>query len=102
MATQGERITIFAAEEEEEGFRFLDTKKTQYLHDVDAQQVAENLRKFVNSLNTIVPAEGETSGDLLLKEFSVAVALNAKGKVGFLGTGAEAGASATFSLKFVR
>lgn len=47
----------------------------------------------VDSLKTSVKDKG-------LTEVTVAIGINAKGAVGFLGTGAEAGGSATLTLKF--
>ena len=45
---------------------------------------------------------GVPSSGFELKSFEVAVGVNAKGEVGFLGTGVEVGADATLTLKFER
>jgi hypothetical protein len=51
-------------------------------------------------LEGIIESLKATAKDSGLTEVTVAVGLNAKGAVGFLGTGAEAGGSATLTLKF--
>jgi hypothetical protein len=64
--------------------------------------IKANLQNFVDSLSTLLPALDPRDLPYQLDEFTVAAGINGKGKVGFLGTGAEAGASATLSLKFKR
>jgi hypothetical protein len=64
--------------------------------------VKTNLQNFIDSLSALLPALNVSDLPYQLDEFTVAAGINGKGKVGFLGTGAEAGASATLSLKFKR
>lgn len=88
-------ILIFNAGKDE--FGLLDEKRSVSL---PAADLRKNLEAFVLTLGDILPkAENQTPG-MGLKTVSVAVGVNGKGQVGFLGTGAEIGGSATLTLTF--
>jgi hypothetical protein len=71
--------------------------------DVPIERLKENLEKFVSSLNELLPAmDALSSQGTRLTSFEVSVGVNAKGEVGFLGTGVEVGAEATLTLTFQR
>jgi hypothetical protein len=65
-------------------------------------ELRKNLDDFVASLQDILPAAEKAASGIKLKSVSVAVGINGKGQVGFLGTGAEVGGSATLTLNFER
>jgi hypothetical protein len=65
-------------------------------------ELQNNLQDFISSLQNILPAADKPISGLGLKGVSVAVGINGKGKVGFLGTGAEVGGNATLTLTFER
>jgi hypothetical protein len=65
-------------------------------------ELRKNLDDFVASLEEILPAAEKSASGIKLKSVSVAVGVNGKGQVGFLGTGAEVGGSATLTLNFER
>ena len=82
--------------------------------EIPLDTLKENLRRFMDSIREILPSTtheipGDTpgapnaaqeQGSYRLRSFNVAVAINGKGQVGFLGTGVEVGASATLTLTF--
>ena len=80
-------------------FGLLDEKR-QIALPVD--ELRNNLADFMASLQEILPAADKTAAGMGLKSVSVAVGINGKGKFGFLGTGVEAGGSATLTLNFER
>ena len=54
-------------------------------------------------IRAVVDSEPDKlAGGMGLKSVSVAVGINGKGQVGFLGTGVEVGGSATLTLLFER
>lgn len=61
-------------------------------------ELRDNLETFMGSLQTILPALATSPGGLELKTVTVAVGINGKAQVGFLGTGAEVGGNATLTL----
>lgn len=63
--------------------------------------VKENLENFMGAVRDLLPSV-QQAGAYGLKSVDVAVGINAKGQVGFLGTGAELGGTATLTLKFER
>jgi hypothetical protein len=63
-------------------------------------ELRKNLDDFMDSLKEILPATQKPAGGMTLKTLSVAVGIDAKGQVGFLGTGAEVGGNATLTLNF--
>ena len=60
------------------------------------------LEDFMESFKDILPAAEKPATGLGLKTVSVALGIDGKGKVGFLGTGVEVGGSATLTLTFER
>ena len=64
--------------------------------------VKRNLREFVDGLGEVLSSVSLKKMGYQLESVSVAVGIDGKGTVGFLGTGAEAGASATLTLEFKR
>jgi hypothetical protein len=69
---------------------------------VSIETIRVNLASFVGSLDQIIPEVKAKEDGFKLSSFDVAVGVNAKGEVGFLGTGVEVGATATLTLKFSR
>ena len=61
-----------------------------------------NLDAFTKSLQTLLPAVADAGGGFGLKTVEIAVGIDGKGHVGFLGTGVEVGAQATITLTFSR
>jgi hypothetical protein len=59
-----------------------------------------SLGEFLPGLGAIIADVKSNAAALGLSEVSVALGVNAKGKVGFLGTGAELGGNSTLTLKF--
>ena len=64
--------------------------------------LSRNLAEFMSALQDILPAADKTASGMGLKSVAVAVGINGKGQVGFLGTGTEVGGSATLTLTFER
>jgi hypothetical protein len=60
----------------------------------------ESVGNFMPGLGAIIDDVKTKAKAAGLEEISVALGVNAKGAIGFLGTGAEAGGSATLTLKF--
>jgi hypothetical protein len=60
----------------------------------------KSLGEFMPGLGAIMEDVKAKAVDMGLNEVSVALGVNAKGKVGFLGTGAELGGTSTLTLKF--
>jgi hypothetical protein len=80
-------------------FELLDEKRQVAL---PVGELRENIAEFMASLEELLPAADKTAAGMGLKSVSIAVGINGKGKVGFLGTGVEAGGSATLTLTFER
>jgi hypothetical protein len=59
-----------------------------------------SLGEFMPGLGAIIAEVKDKAADMGLTEVSVALGVNAKGTVGFLGTGAEIGGNSTLTLKF--
>jgi hypothetical protein len=59
-----------------------------------------SLESFMPALGVIIADVKEKTKAAGLEEVSVALGVNAKGTVGFLGTGAEMGGTASLTLKF--
>jgi hypothetical protein len=91
------KIIIFTGETGE--FELLDEKRKIEL---PVNELRKNLEDFMNSFGEILPVVEEPAKGLGLKSVSVALGINGKGQVGFLGTGVEVGASATLTLTFER
>jgi hypothetical protein len=80
-------------------FDLLDEKRKVAL---PVDELHKNLEDFMASLQDILPAADKPTAGMGLKTVSVAVGINGKGQVGFLGTGVEIGGSATLTLTFER
>jgi hypothetical protein len=59
-----------------------------------------SVREFMPGLGAVMNDVKETAVALGLQEVEVALGINAKGKIGFLGTGSEVGGDASLKLKF--
>ena len=93
-------VLIFAGEDQSAAeFELLDEHRKSYL---PVGQIKANLREFMQSLAEILPTVETASGGYGLESFTVAVGINGKGQVGFLGTGGELGGNATLTLTFER
>ena len=66
------------------------------------EELRRNLEAFTKALQSLIPAAESVGRGLVLKELEVAVGVDGKGRVGFLGTGVDVGAQATITLKFNR
>jgi hypothetical protein len=88
-------ILIFSAD----SFELLDEKRQAKLH---VDDLRKNLDAFMASLKDILPSVDSAGAGFGLKTLTVAVGINGKGQVGFLGTGAEVGGTATLTLTFER
>jgi hypothetical protein len=85
-------VLIFAGEDQSAAeFELLDENRKSYL---PVSQIKANLRDFMQSLADILPTAETASGGYSLEGFTVAVGINGKGQVGFLGTGGELGGTA--------
>jgi hypothetical protein len=60
----------------------------------------ESINSFMPGLGAIIDDVKEKALAAGLKEVSVALGVNAKGTIGFLGTGTELGGTASTTLKF--
>jgi preprotein translocase subunit Sss1 len=91
------KVLLFSASSSD--FDLLDEKRKIAL---PVDELRNNLEDFIVSLQDILAAADKPAGKMGLKSASVAVGINAKGQVGFLGTGVEVGGSATLTLTFER
>lgn len=97
----GKKIIVFTGEapdEEDEEMELLEGGGVE-TH-LSVETVRRNLRQFMDSLNEMMPDLARGAAQYPLDKITVAVGINGAGKVGFLGTGAKAGASATLTLEF--
>lgn len=92
-----QKIVIFTKNADE--FELLGEKNKVELPVADLRR---NLDEFMGALKDILPAAEKPAVGLGLKTISVALGINGKGQVGFLGTGVEVGGSATLTLTFER
>ena len=90
---------VFIFNGEGTNLELLDEKRQVAL---PVDELRKNLHDFIASLHDILPAAEKASPGLSLKTAKVAVGINGKGQVGFLGTGVEAGGNATLTLTFDR
>lgn len=88
-------ILIFSAD----SFELLDEKRQAKL---PVDDLRKNLDAFMASLKDILPSVDSAGAGFDLKTLTVAVGINGKGQVGFLGTGVEVGGTATLTLTFER
>ncbi|WP_316226746.1 hypothetical protein [Bradyrhizobium sp. SZCCHNS3052] len=70
--------------------------------ELPVEDLRRSLDEFMASFSEILPAADKPPAGLGLKTISVALGINGKGQVGFLGTGVEVGGSATLTLTFER
>jgi len=80
-------------------FELLDEERKSRL---PVQKLKDNLHDFMGTLAEILPTIGTVGEGYGLESLTVAVGINGKGQVGFLGTGGEVGGTATLTLKFTR
>lgn len=83
-----------------DAFELLDTGSRGTALSID--ELKQNLSAFTKSLQTLIPAVADAGSGFGLKAVEVAVGIDGKGHVGFLGTGVEVGAQATIKLTFSR
>jgi hypothetical protein len=94
---ESRKVLVFSGSSSD--FDLLDEKR-QIALPVD--ELRKNLEDFTASLQEILPAADKLAAGMGLKSVSIAVGVNGKGQVGFLGTGVEVGGSATLTLTFER
>jgi hypothetical protein len=94
---QGREVFLFTKADSE--FELLDEKRKVTL---PVDELRKNLDDFIGSLRDILPIADSPTAGIGLKTVTVAVGINGKGQVGFLGTGVEIGGSATLTLTFER
>lgn len=70
--------------------------------DLPVDELRKNLGAFAETLKTLLPTVAEVGGGFGLTALEVAVGIDGKGHVGFLGTGVDVGAKATITLTFGR
>lgn len=95
MADGGE-ILIFGSSDD--SFELLEKGQSR----LPVNEVRKNLEAFMASLKDMLPSVEQAGPGFGLKKLTVAVGINGKGQVGFLGTGAEVGGNATLTLSFER
>lgn len=93
-------VLIFSTETTEgvRDFSLMGGKVRAGLVSLDALE--ENIVEIGPTLERVVASLRRTALNSGLSEVTVAIGVNAKGKVGLLGTGSELGGSATITLKF--
>jgi hypothetical protein len=95
--SENRTVLIFSSSSSQ--FDLLDEKRKIEL---PVDELRKNLDYFMASLKEVLPAIDKPTGGMGLKSVRVAVGINGKGQVGFLGTGVEVGGSATLTLTFQR
>jgi hypothetical protein len=95
--SMSEDSTVLVFSDPESDFELLDENRHVPLRVGDLRR---NLAEFMSSLREILPDEETTAAGMKLKGVTVAVGISGKGQVGFLGTGVEAGGTATLTLTF--
>ena len=58
---------------------------------VDVKILEQEIKKFLNAMQTILSNVSQTAGDFSMETVSVSVEVNAKGQVSLLGSGGEVG-----------
>jgi hypothetical protein len=102
MANDDRRVTVFGKSIPAAGEReFLDGAR-QGAFTPRVEDIKNSLQDFVASLKDILPMADTGVGGMGLNSVSIAVGIDGKGKVGFLGSGVEVGATATMTLTFER
>src|SRR5262245_59166861 len=97
MPDNTRRITVFTTDGI--GLESIDNNRKVEL---PVDELRKNLEDFMAAFGDILPAADKPTKGLDLKTVSVALGINGKGQVGFLGTGVEVGGSATLTLTFER
>lgn len=97
MTTPGDKIIVFS---KGDAFDLLDSGNRGT--ELPVEELKANLAAFTASLQSLLPALSDAGGGFGLKTVEVAVGIDGKGHVGFLGTGVEVGAQATIKLSFAR
>ena len=95
--TPPDSIIIFS---KGDAFELLDSGSRGTALPVD--ELRKNLDSFTQPLKTLLPAVSDAGSGFGLTSVEVAVGIDGKGHVGFLGTGVEVGAQATIKLTFSR
>jgi hypothetical protein len=95
--TESRKVLVFSGSSSK--FDLLDEKRQVAL---PVDELRKNLEDFMASLQDILPEADKPTAGMGLKAVSIAVGINGKGQVGFLGTGVEVGGSATLTLTFER
>ncbi|QPF86586.1 hypothetical protein IC762_10025 [Bradyrhizobium genosp. L] len=95
--SSADKVIIFTKNADE--FELLGEKSKVEL---PVDDLRRNLEEFMSAFKDILPAAEKPAAGLGLKTISVALGINGKGQVGFLGTGVEVGGSATLTLTFDR
>lgn len=95
----GREVLVFGKGDSAGDFSLLDERRQVAL---PVDELRRNLDDFMLSLRDILPAADTMAAGMRMKSVSVAVGINGKGQVGFLGTGVEVGGSATLTLTFER
>ena len=67
---------------------------------VKLAELEKNLEDMGPAINGVIGSLKKTAAEKGLAEVTLSLGINAKGKVGFLGTGTEIGGTATLSLKY--
>lgn len=96
--TSERTVFVFTGVDRDE-FELLDEKRKVPL---PIEELKKNLRDFTQSLSEMLPTMEEPRAGVGLKTLAVAVGINAKGQVGFLGTGVEVGGTATLTITYER
>jgi hypothetical protein len=95
---------VFARPDVDAAEGFLDEKHDGGLLSfrLPIETVRANLNEFMSSLDEVLPDLDSRRPGFILDTCEVAISINGKGQVGFLGTGGEAGGSATLTLTLKR
>jgi hypothetical protein len=92
-------VVVFSAPSASDDFELLDDRTSAGRSVLPVETIKVNLQVFMQSVRDILPSVS-AAGDYGLKTVSVAVGINGKGQVGFLGVGGEIGGTATLTLTF--
>jgi hypothetical protein len=97
-------VVIFATGDlpDAKGKGMLGGEKKLLSYTLSTETIKKNLQSFLASLDEILPTADQKRHGYGLDTCQVAVSINGKGQVGFLGTGGELGGSATLTLSFKR
>ncbi|MEP6018885.1 MAG: hypothetical protein ABJ251_10450 [Paracoccaceae bacterium] len=97
--TDGERVLIFSSEKTTMNDDY-SLMGGETVGAVEVEELIGNFAKIQPTVNSLIERAKDASSDGSLQEVTVSLGINAKGAVGFLGTGAEIGGSATLTLKY--